>query len=163
MRLLIDYDQNGAGYDWPSENAPSGRLMQKIEKVVVSVDDQCKKHWWYMKKVLRILCNYAKKSILLGYEVPTAVVMKSSLFWDIMLCSPLKFLLNETYKNSVRTSQETLRLCHEDQDVNSVWRNSLCLFWEPYGTHKYTLCAIETNQLTLFGEKRMVHVVTTGI
>jgi hypothetical protein len=25
-----------------------------------------------------------------GYEVPTAVAMKSSIFWDITLCSPLK-------------------------------------------------------------------------
>jgi hypothetical protein len=25
-----------------------------------------------------------------GYEVPTAVVMKSTIFWDITPCSPLK-------------------------------------------------------------------------
>jgi hypothetical protein len=43
-------------------------------------------------------------------------------------------------ENSVRTSQET-RLRYKDQPVNAVQGNSRCLLWEPYGTHKYILCA----------------------
>jgi hypothetical protein len=35
----------------------------------------------------------------------------------------------------------TLRLHHKAQPVNAVWGNSRCLLWEPYGTHRYTLCA----------------------
>jgi hypothetical protein len=30
------------------------------------------------------------ESVLLGFEVLTAVVMKSSVFWDITLCSPVE-------------------------------------------------------------------------
>jgi hypothetical protein len=41
------------------------------------------------------LCNALKDSrlgqlIVAGFEALTAVVMKSPIFWDIMLCSPLK-------------------------------------------------------------------------
>jgi hypothetical protein len=31
-----------------------------------------------------------EKEESVGFEVPTAVVMKSSIFWDITLCGPLK-------------------------------------------------------------------------
>jgi hypothetical protein len=30
-------------------------------------------------------------TVYVGYEVLTAVVMKTSVFWDIILCSPLMF------------------------------------------------------------------------
>jgi hypothetical protein len=35
----------------------------------------------------------------------------------------------------------TLRLRYRDQPVNVVYGNSLCLLWEPYGTHKYSMWA----------------------
>jgi hypothetical protein len=35
-----------------------------------------------------------RRQILVGSEILTAVVMKSSIFWDIMLCSPLKISLH---------------------------------------------------------------------
>jgi hypothetical protein len=31
------------------------------------------------------------KKLIVGFEVITAVVMKSSIFWDITPCNPLKF------------------------------------------------------------------------
>jgi hypothetical protein len=34
--------------------------------------------------------NTTAKRCKTGFEVLTAVVMKRSIFWDIMLCSPLK-------------------------------------------------------------------------
>jgi hypothetical protein len=34
-----------------------------------------------------------KRNIYVGFEVPAEVVMKSSIFWNIMLYSPLKSLV----------------------------------------------------------------------
>jgi hypothetical protein len=34
----------------------------------------------------------------------------------------------------------TLQHPYKAQPVNAVWGNSRCLLWEPYGTHKCTLC-----------------------
>jgi hypothetical protein len=56
-------------------------------------------------------------------------------FATIDLCLPLihikplktEFLIYNIYKNSVRTSQETLRLRYKAQPVNAVWGNSRCL------------------------------------
>jgi hypothetical protein len=50
------------------------------------------------KSLLHILTELQNQSgyflitphIYLGFEVLTGVVMKNSIFWDIMLCSPLK-------------------------------------------------------------------------
>jgi hypothetical protein len=48
-----------------------------------------------------------------------------------------------------------LRLRYKAQPVNSVWGKSLCLFWEPYESHRYTVWALsiectshETNYFT---------------
>jgi hypothetical protein len=40
------------------------------------------------------------------------------------------------HTNSVRTSQETLRLRYKAQHVNAAYGNSRCLLREPCGTHK---------------------------
>jgi hypothetical protein len=45
------------------------------------------------------------------------------------------------FKNSVRTSQETLRLYDNDKPVNATWRNNCYLLWESVGKHKYTVWA----------------------
>jgi hypothetical protein len=38
---------------------------------------------------------------------------------------------NKEHIDTVRTSQETLRLRYRAQPVNAVWGNSCCLLWEP--------------------------------
>jgi hypothetical protein len=52
-----------------------------------------------------------------------------------------QFLLYNIQKFSSYLTRNALRLCHKDQPVNAVWRNSRCLLWEPYETHKYTVWA----------------------
>jgi hypothetical protein len=61
----------------------------------------------------------------------------------IIFNNPLRteFLYNYIYKFSPYLTGNTLRLRYKAQPVNAVWRNSRCLLWEPYGTHKYTLWA----------------------
>jgi hypothetical protein len=46
----------------------------------------------YLKVLLRILLDVLREITikLLGFQVLRAVVMKSSIFWDITPCSPLK-------------------------------------------------------------------------
>jgi hypothetical protein len=39
-------------------------------------------------------------------------------------------------------------LRYRAQTVNAVCRNSRCLLWEPYGTHRYTVWAVRTSQET---------------
>jgi hypothetical protein len=39
---------------------------------------------------LRIILYVFMFTQVVGFEVLTVVVMKSNIFWDIMLCSPLK-------------------------------------------------------------------------
>jgi hypothetical protein len=41
--------------------------------------------WYFKKKTVKLSSHYV------GFEVLTAVVTKSSIFWDIMLYSPLEF------------------------------------------------------------------------
>jgi hypothetical protein len=43
-----------------------------------------------------------------GFEVPTAVVMKSSIFWDITPCSPLK--VNWCFGGTCRLHLQGLRI-----------------------------------------------------
>jgi hypothetical protein len=45
------------------------------------------------------------------------------------------------YKSSSYLTGNKLRLRYKAQPVNAVWGNSRCLFWEPYGTHKYNVWA----------------------
>jgi hypothetical protein len=42
---------------------------------------------------------------------------------------------NAVYINSVRTSQEILRLRYKAQPVNAIEENKGFLVWEPYETH----------------------------
>jgi hypothetical protein len=42
---------------------------------------------------------------------------------------------------SLYITVNTLDLRYKPQPVNAVWRNSLCLLWEPYGTQWYTVWA----------------------
>jgi hypothetical protein len=53
----------------------------------------------------------------------------------------LTCLLYNIYKFSSYLTCNTLHLPNKAQPVNAVWRNSRCLLWEPYGTHKYAVWA----------------------
>jgi hypothetical protein len=48
---------------------------------------------------------------------------------------------NNIYRSSSYLTGYTLHHHYKDQPVNAVWGNSLCLLWEPYGTHRYTVWA----------------------
>jgi hypothetical protein len=65
------------------------------------------------------------------------VSRKSSIRWLNHLKT--QFLLNSTYKSSPYVTGNKLRPHYKAQPVNAVWGNSGCLFWEPYGTHRYTV------------------------
>jgi hypothetical protein len=38
----------------------------------------------------KLTCGTGNKQSIVGFKVLTAVVMKSTIFWDTMPCSPLK-------------------------------------------------------------------------
>jgi hypothetical protein len=42
-----------------------------------------------------------KSIFFVGFEVPTAAVMRTSVFWDTTLCSPLKVNLQRTTRRYV--------------------------------------------------------------
>jgi hypothetical protein len=46
------------------------------------------------------------KKYNVGFEVLTAVVMKSSIFWDVMPCSPLKVNVSEEHIASIFVVEE---------------------------------------------------------
>jgi hypothetical protein len=45
-----------------------------------------------------VIENYEKNNNVVEFEVLTAVVMKSSVFWDITVCSPLQVRYNTQSK-----------------------------------------------------------------
>jgi hypothetical protein len=55
----------------------------------------------------------------LGFEVLTAVVMKSSIFWDITQCSPLKFS-RRSFETSIDFQRTTGRYISEDRTLNKI-------------------------------------------
>jgi hypothetical protein len=44
----------------------------------------------HMQVTNLFLNNFIKMDNFLGFEILTAVIMKNSIFWDTMPCSPLK-------------------------------------------------------------------------
>jgi hypothetical protein len=67
---------------------------------------------WSSKQILRIF-HPQKKQLLLHveFEVLTAVFMKSSIFWDLMSCSPLK--VNRRFRGTCCLHLQSQRICQE--------------------------------------------------
>jgi hypothetical protein len=59
------------------------------ERFIIS-DSSCTKKGSSRKRVMRLMIRMSAKLIDVGIEVLTAVVMKSSFFWDITPCSQLE-------------------------------------------------------------------------
>jgi hypothetical protein len=55
-----------------------------------STENQSQNIWLYRLKYGLPPTNKQKTLIRVAFKVLTAVIMKSSIFWDIMPCSPLK-------------------------------------------------------------------------
>jgi hypothetical protein len=55
--------------------------------------------------------------------------------------------LNIIYSSSPCITGNTLCLRYRAQPVNAVCSISLCLLWEPYGTHWYTVCVCAEYQI----------------
>jgi hypothetical protein len=53
-----------------------------------------------------------------GFEVLTAVVMKSSVFWDITPCSPLK--VNRHFGGTYRLHLQNIRISKQEASVKQV-------------------------------------------
>jgi hypothetical protein len=62
--------------------------------------------------------------------------------------SKTEFILLNIQKFGSYLTGNTLRHRYEAQPVKVVWGNSRCLLWEPYGTHKYTVCRMKNSYLT---------------
>jgi hypothetical protein len=90
---------------------------------------------------------------------PDFIIKKNIRRWlqFMKLLNPL--LQNNIYKSSLYLTGNTLRLRYKEQPVNAVQGNSRCLFWEPYGTQKYTVGRMQS----LSKLKSMVCIVTTGL
>jgi hypothetical protein len=77
-------------------------------------------HWNLWRSLaVRFICSWrwsfciisiAKTSLLVQFEALTAVVMKSSVFWDIMLCSPLK--INRCFGGTLCFHTQGRRISH---------------------------------------------------
>jgi hypothetical protein len=62
----------------------------------------------------------------------------TALAWEPLLFRNDCTLLNSVYEFSSYLAGNTLRVLCRSQPVNALWRNSRCLLWEPYGTHRYS-------------------------
>jgi hypothetical protein len=71
---------------------------------------------------------------LLAAPSATSLALKK-LNWNPLMAD---FHRNSIQEFSSYLTGNTLRLRYRDQPVNAVWRNSRCLLWEPYGTHRYS-------------------------
>jgi hypothetical protein len=58
--------------------------------------------------------------IFVGFEVLTAVVMKSTIFWDITPCSPLKF--NRRFGGTYRLHLQGRRISQAINQRESKWQ-----------------------------------------
>jgi hypothetical protein len=79
--------------------------------------------------------NYTRYA---GFEVLTAVVMKSSIFWDITMCSPLK--VNRRFGRICRLHLEGRRIGQTRNQHESRWQVT---------TRRYILEDRELNRLSL--------------
>jgi hypothetical protein len=64
-----------------------------------------------------------------GFEVLTAVVMKSSIFWDITPCSLLK--VNRGFGGTYRHHLQGRRISLARNQRERRWQAELCLFFDP--------------------------------
>jgi hypothetical protein len=62
--------------------------------------------------------------VIVGFEVLTAVVMKSSIFWDITPCSPLK--VNRSFGGTYRLHLQGRRISRARDQRESRWQAALC-------------------------------------
>jgi hypothetical protein len=63
--------------------------------------------------------------------------------WEIIRHSKLRVDMHIIYTFILYLTGNTLRLRYRAQPVNAVWGNSHCLLWEPYGTNKYIVWALQ--------------------
>jgi hypothetical protein len=62
-------------------------------------------------------------SLLVGFEVLTTVLMKSTIFWDIMLCSPLK--VNQHFRGTYHLHLQGRRISQARNQHESRWQAGL--------------------------------------
>jgi hypothetical protein len=60
-----------------------------------------------------------------GFGVPTAVVMKSTVFWNITLCSPLK--VNPRFRGTYRLHLQGIKISSARKEHEWRWQAELCL------------------------------------
>jgi hypothetical protein len=65
----------------------------------------------------------SEPSTSVGSEVLTAVIMKSTVFWDIMLCSPLK--VNRRFGGKYRLKFQARRIGRGRNARESKWQAAL--------------------------------------
>jgi hypothetical protein len=62
-----------------------------------------------------------------GYEVFTPVVMKITISWDIMLCSPMK--VNRRFGGTYRLHLESRKISRARYQSESRWKAAMLWFW----------------------------------
>jgi hypothetical protein len=73
-------------------------------------------HTWTKRSILQIFLAYLR----VGFEVLTAVVMKSSIFWDITPCSPLK--VNRSFGGTCRFHLQGRKISLARNQRESRWQ-----------------------------------------
>jgi hypothetical protein len=73
-------------------------------------------------------CAQGQDLICVGFEVLTAVAMKSTIFWDITPCSPLK--VNRRFGGTYRHHLQDLIISRGRNQRESRWQaEPFCLSW----------------------------------
>jgi hypothetical protein len=74
----------------------------------------------------RLSLNEWQNELSVGFEVLTAVVMKSTIFRDITPCSPLK--VNRRFGGTYRLNLQGLRISRARNQRENEWQAGLCSF-----------------------------------
>jgi hypothetical protein len=77
---------------WKGQNLDAADDIFQFLNYMASSFTVCNKEYKVYKNITAkyIYCKITKRLHYVGFEVLTAVVMKSTIFWAITLCSPLK-------------------------------------------------------------------------
>jgi hypothetical protein len=76
------------------------------------------------RALLAVWASYRTEDKHVGFEVLTAVVMKNTIFWNIMACSPLS--VNWYFGGTYRFHLQGRKISRARNHLESRWQSELC-------------------------------------
>jgi hypothetical protein len=92
------------------------RRSASVSKTCLLYPGPLWQHRWTKRSILQIFLAYLR----VGFEFLTAVVMKSSIFWDITPCSPLK--VNWRFGGTCRLHLQGRKISRARNQRESRWQ-----------------------------------------